>query len=130
MPRRKLGATGLVAMPVRPGCIDWNATPHLKILKSLAYVAYEHDPWARRNKENLWKRCAFLLPLAVKVITGEKDVRLGRVCEEVRAAQGQEITRDKLWDRARRASQGEMTPHEEDVLPAVKRFMGFEDEPA
>jgi hypothetical protein len=129
MPRRKLGANGLVAMPVRPGCVDWNATTHLKILKSLAYVVYATDYWARRGKENLWKRCKFLLPIAIKVITGEKDVTLAAVRADVRATQGEEITRDKLWDRAYRASKGEVTPYDEELLPAVKKFCGFEDEP-
>ena len=78
--------------------IHWDRTPHLQILKMLAWVIFDREHI--RNPAKLEIRVATLLGPVVETITGEQGITLQTVKDDTLAEQGAPITAAKLLQRA------------------------------
>jgi hypothetical protein len=83
--------------PMPRKLILWSRSEHLMLLKTLAWAVWKHET---TNKDKLWRRVAELCEPAMERLTGETGVAFESICAATLAAQGVEITPNKLAQRA------------------------------
>lgn len=80
--------------------LRWS-TPHLAVLKMLAWVVAEHE---HLTGDRLWARCRDLCPPVFAAVLAEEGVTLDAICAETLKAHGAPLTPSKLTQRADKTS--------------------------